>query len=302
MSAFRPYRFLIFGRCHKNHAIHSLLMHFLDHSLLCKEICIHENFSKLRHDVICKNKPIYYYPDTEPPKWLNQNKIQNILQEKDSGTTLYDIAESLSGNENGMKKESERESERESEKKSERESEKKSGKESKRESRSGNVKKREDQREQQLQGEKVMTQHYEQMKQTQTNLVTLFIWDRHNSEEFQSFLNICKQLSATHVNILCLHNYSKVEENFQNYSFSRVSIFKPFYIICDNEKNKNLTRKIIDTLYDVAGNFLPLKYKSVHLSDLTRAIILNSELCQQTSENYVEVLSFFEVMEILGKV
>lgn len=278
MSAFRPYRFLIFGRSHKNHAIHSLLMHFLDHSLLCKEICINENFSKLRYDIICKNKPIYYYPYTEPSKWLNQNNIQNILQEKHSATTLNVITKSVNGNENGMKKEN------------------------KKENLCSNVKTKEDQTEEILQEEKGMTQHNEQMKRTQTNLVTLFIWDKHSSGEFQSFLNICKQLSATHVNVLCLHNCDQVEKNFKNSSFRRVSIFKPFYIICDNEKNKNLTRKIIDILYDVIGNFLPLKYKSVHLSDLTRAIILNSELCQQMSANYVEVLSFFEVMEILGKV
>lgn len=253
-------------------------MQFLDHSLLCKEICINENLSKIRHEVNCKNKPIYYYSDTEPSKWSFHNNIQNIRQEKGGGTAVHDKSEYLGGNENEIKSESEGQS------------------------RSDDVKKREHERKQKSQGEKVMPQHYEQMERTQTNLVTLFIWDKHNSEEFQSFLNICKQLSASHVNVLCLHNCSQVEKNFHNCSFRRVSIFKPFYIICDNEKKKNLRRKIIDALYDVAGNFLPLKYKSVYLSDLTRAIILNSELCQRMSENCVEVLSFYEVMEILGKV
>lgn len=269
MDAFKPYRFLIFDRHYKNHSIHSLLLNYLERSLLCKEVYINDTFSKWSFGRNFQNK-LVYYSSTEFFKGFKQDKDLDVVKEnkKWNGVSKNEIAKnSVSVN-------------------MENKNSKKKNNTNRNDNGNDNI---------------LNLEPAEKKEQGKTNWVTLFIYDKYNKEEFKHFLIMNKQLSVNHVNVLCLHNCNEVQKAIQNYVFNRVSIFTPYYIIFDNEA-KHFRKKLMDTLYIIFTNFLPLKYKSVYISDLLRSIILNVELCQQKSDRSVEILSFLDLMEILGKV
>ncbi|CRG94122.1 conserved Plasmodium protein, unknown function [Plasmodium gallinaceum] len=276
MAAFKPYKFIILDKFLKNSNFHTQIISYLELSLLCKEIYISENFSKLNYESICRNKLIYYSDESLIYK-LKQNKIiDDKVQQNSSnknnkfinGNSNYNLGE----NENNIRREQLEVKESNKKKDIEKEN-------------------------------SISSNKYDNIR-NKNDLVSFFIYDNNKEEELISLLNLNINYKVDHINILCLNNCNlivnllKKKFHFKN----RVSIYCPFYIIHDIDKNRNSQEKIKDFFYSIFSDFLPLNYKYIYLSDLIRAIILNSELCQNKSSNSLEVLKFLDIMEIIGKI
>ncbi|CRG99616.1 conserved Plasmodium protein, unknown function [Plasmodium relictum] len=274
MAAFKPYKFVIFDKYLKNNNYHTQIISYLELSLLCKEIYINENFSKLNYKNICGNKLVYYSDnnliDKLKQRKLTDNSSDKIFSNKNKIYVNNDDNYNLVENVKKKKEEQLEISESSQDKKIEKEIGSSNNE-------LNNIK-------------------------NKNNLVSFFIYDN-NKEELTTLLNLNKIINVDHINILCLSNYNLVVNIFKNSQFkNRVSIYCPFYIIHDDHKKRNYQKKIKDILYKIFSDFLPLNFKYIYLSDLVRAIILNSELCQNKSNNSIEVLKFLDIMEIIGKI
>ncbi|SPJ10480.1 conserved Plasmodium protein, unknown function [Plasmodium sp. DRC-Itaito] len=136
-------------------------------------------------------------------------------------------------------------------------------------------------------------------------LVSFQIYDNKNENTFKNILSLNDTYNIDHINILCLNNYKPIFNMLKNYSINkRISIYYPFYIINDIKYNKsqsNLYTKVADYCYNIVSDILPLNYKNINLSDIIRAIIINTELCQNEGNERMEVLKFMDIMDIIGK-
>lgn len=137
-------------------------------------------------------------------------------------------------------------------------------------------------------------------------LVSFHIYDNKNEKTFKNILSLNDTYNIDHMNILCLNNYKPIFNMLENYSINnkRISIYYPFYIINDDKNNKpqsNLYTKVADYCYNIVSDILPLNYKNINLSDIIKAIIINTELCQNEGNERMEVLKFMDIMDIIGK-
>ncbi|SOV14619.1 conserved Plasmodium protein, unknown function [Plasmodium sp. DRC-Itaito] len=136
------------------------------------------------------------------------------------------------------------------------------------------------------------------------NLVSFHIYDNKNKNTFKNILSLNDIYNIDHINILCLNNYKPILNILKNYSINkRISIYYPFYIINDDKNNKsqnNLYTKVADYCYNIVSDILPLRYKNINLSDIIRAIIINTELCHSEGNKNIEVLKFVDIMDIIG--
>ncbi|KYN99442.1 hypothetical protein PGSY75_1006500 [Plasmodium gaboni] len=136
------------------------------------------------------------------------------------------------------------------------------------------------------------------------NLVSFHIYDNKNKNTFKNILSLNDIYNIDHINILCLNNYKPILNILKNYSINkRISIYYPFYIINDDKNNKsqnNLYTKVADYCYNIVSDILPLRYKNINLSDIIRAIIINTELCHSEGNKKIEVLKFVDIMDIIG--
>ncbi|SBT79133.1 conserved Plasmodium protein, unknown function [Plasmodium malariae] len=289
MVAFKPYKFIIFNKNLRNNNFYKQIITFLDLSVLCKEIYLSEKFCKLNYEHVSRKKLIYF-SDSDLVDKLNQNHsyshshnqnelistIRNEQQclptERDSVNTHnfvfdenidHNMREGIIETEDLIQK-------------------KKTEQENGVLTRKGNRNKKGD----------------------QFFLVSLFIYEGKKKEELLNMINFIKMYNVNHINILCLNDYNSILNLFnKQQAKTRISIFCPFYIVHDNYDMcmQNVPKKICDFLYTIISDFLPLNYKHVYLSDLIRAIIVNTELCQGNADQEIEVLRFMDMMQIIGK-
>ncbi|CXI73328.1 conserved Plasmodium protein, unknown function [Plasmodium berghei] len=285
MAPFKPYKFIIFDNNLKNSHFYTKIISYLNLSLLCKEIYINEKYNKIKYENVCNNKLVFF----------SENNLLEKLKKNVSlyGESMHSKSNLLSINENII----------DIQKPIKKDLSSKSCKVQKNdEIKSKNLMKK-------TQENENVPQNYEnnQIINDTNKLVSFLTYDNRRKDDFLKVLNLNKLYNVDHINILCLNNYNSIIDLFKNNPFEnkRISIFCPFHIINNDDDNnkyqKETIKKIIDFIYPIISDFLPLKYKHVYMSDLVRAIILNSELCQTNSKNELEIFKFIDMMEIIGK-
>ncbi|SBT76621.1 conserved Plasmodium protein, unknown function [Plasmodium ovale] len=288
MAAFKPYKFIIFDKNWRNSNFYTQVINYLNLSILCKEIYVSDKYGKLTYEQICKDK-IRYFSDRDLFYKLKKNET---YQKGKEGQKKFSIkGNAIMGNSNYMAN-----------------------------TPPGSHKKEEfHENEQNLCENKSTEVNAELISEEnpiwgKRNLVGLFTYEEGKKKEFLNTLNLCKIYKVDHMNILCLNGHNSIQDIFKGYHFkNRISLFCPFYVIHSDQQNgekhdfdkysKSIICRIKDFLYTIISDFLPLNYKHIYLSDLVRAIILNSELCERNAgENKeVEILKFIDMMQIIGK-
>ncbi|CAD2109277.1 hypothetical protein YYG_02531 [Plasmodium vinckei petteri] len=275
MAPFKPYKFIIFDNNLKNSHFYTKIISYLNLSLLCKEIYINEKYNKIKYDNICNNKLVFFSENNLLDK-LKKN-VLSYGENMHSKPNLVSINENIIDTHKTIKKDL-------------------SSKFCKAQ--------KDDERKTKNLTEKV--DENDQVMNSVNKLVSFLTYDDRKKDDFLKALNLNKLYNVDHINILCLNNYNAITDLFKNNNFEnkRISIFCPFHIINNDDNNKyqkEIIEKIIDYIYPIISDFLPLNYKHVYVSDLVRAIILNSELCQSNSKKEIEIFKFIDMMEIIGK-
>ncbi|SCM24307.1 conserved Plasmodium protein, unknown function [Plasmodium chabaudi chabaudi] len=275
MAPFKPYKFIIFDNNLKNSHFYTKIISYLNLSLLCKEIYINEKYNKIKYDNICNNKLVFFSENNLFDK-LKKN-VSSYGESLHSKPNLVRINENIIDTHKTIKKDL---------------SSKFCKVQKDNERKSQNLMENGDENDQVMNGV--------------NKLVSFLTYDDRQKDDFLKALNLNKLYNVDHINILCLNNYNSIKNLFKNTNFEnkRISIFCPFHIINNDDNNKyqkEIIEKIIDYIYPIVSDFLPLNYKHVYVSDLVRAIILNSELCQTNSKKDIEIFKFIDMMEIIGK-
>ncbi|SOV14637.1 conserved Plasmodium protein, unknown function [Plasmodium sp. gorilla clade G2] len=309
MAAFKPYRFIIFDQQIKNNQFYKSIITQLNLSLLCKEIYLNEAFSCYQYEKLFLKNLVYYSVN-------NLGNDFNARRLKCSGQSSVDPGENkleqLINNENinvhinesknvnniyhnkCMDIPSDYHNSDESE--------------------SMNHLNLMDDLEERHKNDPLYnlmmknknTKNKKLITQSDiNNLVSFHIYDNKNKNTFKNILSLNNIYNIDHINILCLNNYKPILNMLKNYSINkRISIYYPFYIINDDKNNKsqnNLYTKVADYCYNIVSDILPLRYKNINLSDIIRAIIINTELCQSEVNKKMEVLKFVDIMDIIGR-
>ncbi|KEG03364.1 conserved Plasmodium protein, unknown function [Plasmodium vinckei vinckei] len=275
MAPFKPYKFIIFDNNLKNSHFYTKIISYLNLSLLCKEIYINEKYNKIKYDNICNNKLVFFSENN-----LLDKLKKNVLS---YGENMHSKPNLVSTNENIID----------------------THKTIKKDLSSKFCKpQKDDERKAKKLIESV--DENDKLMNDANKLVSFLTYDNRKKDDFLKILNLNKLYNVDHINILCLNNYNSITDLFKNNNFEnkRISIFCPFHIINNDDNNKyqkEIIEKIIDYIYPIISDFLPLNYKHVYVSDLVRAIILNSELCQTNSNKEIEIFKFIDMMEIIGK-
>ncbi|GAW80488.1 hypothetical protein, conserved [Plasmodium gonderi] len=270
MAAFKPYKFIIFDKNLRNNNLHKQIIAHLDLSILCEEIYVTEKFCHLNYEHLSRNKLVYF----------SDHNLVDKLKCRQYGYKVEEKHPKFSPSEHDLNVEDKFEIK---------------------------VRKNDIMKEKQ---EEISNNEMCRNKEGNINsLVSFFTFDDKEKNNFFNTLNLNKKYEVDHINILCLNNYNFILDILKKETFkNRISIFCPFYIIhnhAHNDKNKsqnkNVTQKLSNFLYTIVSDFLPINYKYIHMSDLVRAIIINTELCQGKERNDVEVLKFMDMMQIIGK-
>ncbi|CDU19245.1 hypothetical protein YYC_04191 [Plasmodium yoelii 17X] len=268
MAPFKPYKFIIFDNNLKNSHFYTKIISYLNLSLLCKEIYINEKYNKINYENVCNNKLVFFSENNLLEKLKKNVSING--ESMHSKSNLLTINENIIDIQKAIKKDLS--------------------------SKSCKVQK----------SENIPQKNENSQAIDDTNkLVSFLTYDNRGKDEFLKALDLNKLYNVDHINILCLNNYNSIIDLLKNNPFEnkRISIFCPFHIINndDNIYQKEIIKKIIDFIYPIISDFLPLNYKHVYISDLIRAIIINSELCQTSSNKNLEIFKFIDMMEIIGK-
>ncbi|CAD2097902.1 conserved Plasmodium protein, unknown function [Plasmodium vinckei lentum] len=275
MAPFKPYKFIIFDNNLKNSHFYTKIISYLNLSLLCKEIYINEKYNKIKYDNICNNKLVFFSENN-----LLDKLKKNVLpygENMHSKPNLVNINENIIDTHKTIKKDL-----------------------------SSKFCKTQKDDERKTKNLMEQVDENDQVMNNVNKLVSFLTYDDRKKDDFLKALNLNKLYNVDHINILCINNYNSITDLFKNNNFEnkRISIFCPFHIINNDDNNKyqkEIIEKIIDYIYPIISDFLPLNYKHVYVSDLVRAIILNSELCQANSKKEIEIFKFIDMMEIIGK-
>ncbi|SOV77052.1 conserved Plasmodium protein, unknown function [Plasmodium sp. gorilla clade G3] len=333
MAAFKPYRFIIFDQQIKNNQFYKSIITQLNLSLLCKEIYLNEAFSCYQYEKLFLKKLVYYSAnnlgnysnvkrllkcagqslvDTGEHKLqqlinnenININKNENInaninanIKANINANINKNTNKNINGNVNNIDHTFSMDNSSDYHNTYESECMNKS-----------NIIDDLGDRYQNHPLYNMMMKKKKKKLITQSdinNLVSFHIYDNKNENTFKNILSLNDTYNIDHINILCLNNYKPILNMLKNYSINkRISIYYPFYIINDDKNNKsqsNLYTKVADYCYNIVSDILPLNYKNINLSDIIRAIIINTELCQNEGNDRMEVLKFVDIMDIIGK-
>ncbi|CAG9478740.1 unnamed protein product [Plasmodium vivax] len=285
MAAFKPYKFVFFDKNVKNSNLYKQIIAHLDLSILCKEIYVSEKFCHFKYEHVSRNKLVYFSDHNLvdklkcPPR--DRNIGEHLLQLTSRGTQH---AHDRTDEEDKFEA-------------------KKLHSDTVKEKPTG------------IPNNELRKNDEEDMPP----LVSFFTYDEKEKDEFFNTLNLNRKYEVDHINILCLSNCDSIVDALRRQPGKRrISIFCPFYVIHDyggdsgdrgallhsawgNFGGKNVPKRLSEFLYTIASDFLPMSYKYILMSDLVRAIIVNSELCQNRGEENVEVLEFMDMMQIIGK-
>ncbi|KJP87810.1 hypothetical protein AK88_02566 [Plasmodium fragile] len=283
MAAFKPYKFILFDRNVKNRNLYKHIIAHLDLSILCNEIYVNEKLSHFKYEHVSRNKLVYFSDHNLVDKLkcppLNRN-IEEHLRQFASRATQH--AHDRTNEEDTLEAKTLH---------TDTTIERQSG----------------------MPNKKV----HKNDEQNMNTLVSFITYDGKEKDEFINTLNLNRKYDVDHINILSLSNCDFIVDALRKNPYKRrISIFCPFYIIHDGgsygdshldgacnkfEGKKNVPKKLSDFLYTIVSDFLPISYKYIHMSDLIRAIIVNSELCQGRGDEDVEILEFMDMMQIIGK-
>ncbi|ANQ07833.1 Uncharacterized protein PCOAH_00022870 [Plasmodium coatneyi] len=287
MAAFKPYKFVLFDKNVKNSNLYKQIIAHLDLSILCKEIYVSEKFCPFKYEHVSRNKLVYFSDHNLVDKLkcrpLERNNEEHLRQFASRGTQhAHDRTD---------------------------EEDKSEAKKQHTNTTIGE------------QSEMPNNILYKNDEENMNPLVSFFTYDEKEKDDFFNTLNLNRKYEVDHINILSLSNCDFIVDALRREPCKqRISIFCPSYIIQDGggdrgdhggshvngasanfEGKKNVPKRLSDFLYTIVSDFLPLNYKHILMSDLIRAIIVNSELCQGREREDVEVLKFMDMMQIIGK-
>ncbi|EUD67505.1 hypothetical protein C922_02211 [Plasmodium inui San Antonio 1] len=287
MAAFKPYKFILFDKNVRSSNFYKQIIAHLDLSILCKEIYVSEKFCHFKYENVTRNNIVYFSDHNLADKLKCpplEGNIEDHLRQFASRGTQH--AHDRTHEENNLEAEKRH---------TETTKEKQSGMSN--------------------------NELHKNDEENMNPLVSFFTYDEKEKDEFFNTLNLNRKYEVDHINILSLSNCDFIVDALKrNPCKRRISIFRPFYVIhdggsdgnancgahlngaCGNfQGKKNVPKRLSDFLYTIVSDFLPISYKYILMSDLIRAIIVNSELCQGRGKEDVEVLEFMDMMQIIGK-
>ncbi|CAA9987696.1 conserved Plasmodium protein, unknown function [Plasmodium knowlesi strain H] len=287
MAAFKPYKFVLFDKNVKNSNLYKQIIAHLDLSILCKEIYVSEKFCHFKYDHVSRNKLVYFSDHNLIDK-LKRPSLDRNIEENLRQFASRDMQHAHDCTDEEDKFES---------------------------------KKRHTDSTIEKESEMLKNKMHKNDEKNMNTLVSFFTYDEKEKDQFFNTLNLNRKYEVDHINILSLSNCDFIVDALRRQPCKqRISIFCPYYIIHDEgsdrgghgdahldgspgnfEGGKGVPKRLSDFLYTIVSDFLPMSYKHILMSDLIRAIIVNSELCQGRGREDVEVLKFMDMMQIIGK-